>query len=462
MTCELIESNVSIGSEYKLNDGSQEGSGVEKAVSPEKSIATTTTTNFMDINIDCLESIFGYLGLSDLLSVSDSNNHMKSAAELIYLRKYGAQKIRLNLFPHSPATSPLVNEQSNEIIISNSKMCFQILRCFGHLIRNLHITGDRFVRCETRENIIVASRNQNTTRLIGYMIKYCSKFVTEITFEKLNEAALVHITDEFPLVETVRYEYCDVKMGFTHLNQVFPKLRLLKLLWTDVIGMKVHIPTLERLVIDLPINLNTLQKEHIETMIELNPQLQSLKLYFFWNTEFLRSISRHSKAIENLEIVCGFSDSDIYNAEKIHFKGVKHFAIQSIAVPKVTFSFDHLEEFDTNCWWTEANIDLMKKYTSITKLITSQSDSRFRFIISDEIAMKMAKALPLLKELVINYKEISVGEAVCVLKRFESLDRIQFTMEHRSDFDVLLPILSKKWSANVSKENNVLFDRIAV
>lgn len=103
---------------------------------------------------------------------------------------------------------------------------------------------------------------------------------------------------------------------------------------------------------------------------------------------------------------------------------------------------------------------MTKKYKHLTKLITKQADSHFRFIINGGSAMEMAKALPSLKELIIDYEEISVSEAICVLKWFKSLDRIQFTMEHQSDFDALSPLLNGKWTAVLNEGKNVKLQRI--
>lgn len=411
-----------------------------------------TAINLTDINIDCLESIFNHLDLISLLTVSDSNGYVKRAAELIFVRRYGKKKIWLDLFINCPA-SP-VDEQLNQIKIFGLKTCLKVLRCFGHLITNLHITGDRFVLCENKKD---------TNRLIEYVSKFGNKNLREISFEKLGKTALLQIKAEFPMVETVRYKQCEVKTAFVGINHIFPKMQSLELIWTDVTYMDVFMPNLERLLIDLPIYLDISQKERIETMIQLNPQLKCLKMYFFfWNTTFLQSISKHFKSIENLEIAFNFIESETYNVQHIHMNNVKKFHIQSIVVPHITFSFNQLEEFtfETNCRWTEDNINLIIKHTSITKLVMKQMDSRFRFNVNDDIAMKMANELPMLKQLIIDYKEISVREAICVLKQFKALNRIQFNMEQRTDFDELRLTFIGKWTANVIKDKSVEFERI--
>lgn len=412
-----------------------------------------TAINLTDINIDCLESIFNNLDLISLLSVADSNKYVKRAAELIFVRRYGRKKIWLDLFIHCSA-SP-VNEHLNQIKIRGLKTCLKVLRCFGHLITKLHIIGDRFVLCAIKED---------TIRLIQYVSKFGNKNLREITFEKLSEAALLHVKDEFAMVDTVRYEQCEVKTAFVGINRIFPNMRSLELMWTDVTYTDICMPKLEHLLIDQRSYLSTSQKKRIEAMIRLNPQLKCLKLhFFFWNTTFLRSISKHFKSIENLEIAFDFIESETHDVQQIHMNGVKDFHIKSIAVPRIMFSFDHkLEVFtlEMNCRWTTENINLIKKHSKITKLIMKQMDSRFRFNINDEIAMKMANELSMLKQLIIDYKEISTNEAICILKQFKSLDCIQFNMESRKDFDELASVFIGKWTANVLKDNNVKFERI--
>lgn len=62
----------------------------KKARHAQKSTAekSIVTIDLSEVNIDCLESIFGHLDLNSLLSVCDTNKYVKVAAELIFIQWY--------------------------------------------------------------------------------------------------------------------------------------------------------------------------------------------------------------------------------------------------------------------------------------------------------------------------------------------------------------------------------------
>lgn len=46
------------------------------------------TTKFTNLNFDCMETIFEYLDLNDLLNVADSNKHFYNSVCKVFQRKY--------------------------------------------------------------------------------------------------------------------------------------------------------------------------------------------------------------------------------------------------------------------------------------------------------------------------------------------------------------------------------------
>lgn len=406
-----------------------------------------------DINIDCLTCIFEHLNLVDLLNVADSNTWLKSAADVMFTRNYGKKTIWLDLdhqFSH-----PTIKLHHNLTIIRDLKTCLQIVRCFGYLLNKLQVTGDKFIWSGREMDHII--------RLLTYVNKYCSESLNEITFERFSELSLVRVKDAFPNVEIVQFKYCCVEKILMHFNRLFPKTRTLKLLWTDVAGVKLHIPHLEQLEINIPISLNKFQMDNIKAIIRSNPQLRCLKIYFGWNTEFLRNISKHMKSVKRLEIGCAFI-GDEHDGDTIQFNGVNHFTLCSngmTAVPKIIFSFDRIEEFtlETNCWWNEENINLISKHKSITKLIIKSNDSTYRNTINGEIARKMAKALPSLRHISIEYKQFAVIEAKHLLNEFKLLKTLQFTIDNVTHFDGFVQTLDIKWKTHIDDENHVTIMR---
>lgn len=48
----------------------------------------TTEKKLTDLNVDCLEQVFLYLSLKDLLNIVHANKQLKPAAELVFARKF--------------------------------------------------------------------------------------------------------------------------------------------------------------------------------------------------------------------------------------------------------------------------------------------------------------------------------------------------------------------------------------
>lgn len=407
-----------------------------------------------EINIDCLESIFDRLNFIDLLNIADTSSSLKGAAELVFARKYGKQKFWLDLDHH--CSIPTLCEQQNVIKISDSKTCLQILRCFGEKICNLHLIGDKFIPSTREMNHII--------RLLDYVKKFCRKSVKKITFEKFSAIVLSHINDEFSNVEKVHFKYCCVEKTLNHFNRLFPSARSLELLWTDVGGTKLHIPNLEELEINIPISLNRFQMENIKAIVESNQQLKCLKIYIGWDREFLQNISKQLKSVNSLEIGYTFNDLHQFDDKVIHFNSVHHFTLRSngpAVAPKIIFSFDLLEEFtlETNCWWNEENISLVSMHKSITKLIIKSEDSAFRVTVNESIAMKMANALPALREIHIGYKEFSANEAIHLLNEFKLMEKLCFKLDKRVEFDGLVRRTGQKWQAKIDERNFIQMER---
>lgn len=57
-------------------------------VSVMEELESVSVTKITDVDLYCLEKIFQYLSLGDLLNVADSNTHLKAAAELVFKFRY--------------------------------------------------------------------------------------------------------------------------------------------------------------------------------------------------------------------------------------------------------------------------------------------------------------------------------------------------------------------------------------
>lgn len=67
---------------------------LEQKSEPE-AIDESTTTKLTDINDDCLEHIFLYLSIEDLLNIAYTSKQLKPAAELAFSNNSGMKKMEI-------------------------------------------------------------------------------------------------------------------------------------------------------------------------------------------------------------------------------------------------------------------------------------------------------------------------------------------------------------------------------
>lgn len=124
--------------------------------------SNATTISLTDLNDDCLEHIFQYLSLEDLLNIADTNKQLKPAAELAFERRFKSGKL---ILCKSTTTEILINKTERvKVIVGNP---YRLLRCFGHLIPN--------------QKIINRS-------MLKYVSQYCRKsIINSFAWKKYNE-----------------------------------------------------------------------------------------------------------------------------------------------------------------------------------------------------------------------------------------------------------------------------------
>lgn len=139
-----------------------------------------------DLNDHCLERIFSYLRLGELLALADINERLKTAAELAFVRNFGRGKLVIwedgwgPLTVHIPDAYFVFNPPE---VASLPKPC-RLLRCFGHLISK----QDIHVQCK-----------RNEYKLLKYVNKYCGESTTEIV---LRRESFYYENKPFPNAET--------------------------------------------------------------------------------------------------------------------------------------------------------------------------------------------------------------------------------------------------------------------
>lgn len=127
------------------------------------------SVNIVDVNQFCLEEIFMYLDLEDLLNVANASKYLRPATMTPFTRSHGDKWIDLR---HIDKNQKLFVESNNEITIFSLKTIFQMLRCFGQSISQLNLFAPY---CN-------ANQFRNYRRILHYMNEYCVESLTNLKF----------------------------------------------------------------------------------------------------------------------------------------------------------------------------------------------------------------------------------------------------------------------------------------
>lgn len=141
-----------------------------------------------DLNQFCLEKIFDYLSLDDILNVSDANKYLKSATRMPFIWKYTGKSVRIDLsrrFDYGSNEGKIMffNKQPNndsifnyeDIVIADLKKSLQMLRCFGGLMTELNLC---VFSIYNRDYIY-----KHNNRIMSYIEEFCVDSLKKFSFE---------------------------------------------------------------------------------------------------------------------------------------------------------------------------------------------------------------------------------------------------------------------------------------
>lgn len=327
-----------------------------------------------------------------------------------------------------------INE-TEEVQISNPH---RLLLCFGHLISKQKI------------------EKQNGLK---YVIQYCRKSTTEITFHGLHY--FPHNMKSFPNVEKVYFDDTSVKTRYYHkvnlINKFFPNLRTLSFVSGKIKPeqIEVHFAHLNQLVLGSS-NLAFKLDPHLN-MIRLNPQIHSLNLHCHHTATFIRFASQHLEFLEYLHIHPWCKK---YGGE-FKFANLKHLKINTynIKSPNILITSDCLNEFSFGYIIShidEINVDIiinfLKNHRFITKLNLTCINEKMQ-TTNTESLIGTVIALPLIEEIDITVTTISVNVAIQLVENCKSLNKLCFRVDENADFDYVRTSFGEKWQIKIKKCN---------
>lgn len=172
--------------------------------------------NITDINLACLDHIFKYLSIEDLLNVADSCESLREAAFFTYTSKYKRMTLQLQLkniqlsrrFP-TIQTSDRFSIVS-KFSISNLTVCLKFLRCFGHTLNELIIDYN-------------GVDDRHCMEIDHYVNKYCAETLTEMKIHHARKHTMCRIQIPFSNVRYLQLSDCDLAQRLINFEKWFPR-----------------------------------------------------------------------------------------------------------------------------------------------------------------------------------------------------------------------------------------------
>lgn len=399
--------------------------------------------SIIDLNVDCLEKIFSFLNVNDLLNVVDSNKLLKQGAEFAFKEKKNTKiildRLKKREIVHYHDWSP----GGDALCITDLNTSLQLLRCFGHLIFSLEI-----VYTDISAN--------NRVHLDHYIADYCAATLTEISITKWDDKNTG-------------------KPIFKDLDIFFPNVQIVSLATNEKFNKLLPINKWFPKMISLHVNSKL---KHLGAAIRMNPQLQHLSIDGNWNTKMLKRISK-LPVLETLSL----NWSNFFGAKKfkinteIQFKNVKKCELyfrnhMQIALMPLKFD-DQLVDLTLPNLEAPHSLDFICKHPTINKLtLCLTRPGQFEFRINELFQLK--NALPSLTELSL-HGHILFDEAYMIINVLTSLKifYVRFYIVdgngsffiinpniHKTELDEFMTCLCNEWQFIIGEQYIKLERRI--
>lgn len=378
-----------------------------------------------DLNIDCLENVFEYLKLGDLINVATANKRLNKAAEFVFARDYNRKRI---IFEVISQYKILETDGNSFIYISDLRTSLKMIRCFGHLISIAECFATDF---ETEQHI----RN--------YINKYCSKSLTSIRIG----VDLYGWEKPFPRVEKVELINCEIDSKYS-IDGLFPNVRDLVIECNNIemsfFGNPNHLPQLKRVHISL-------EKcdDAIVPFLRLNPQIEFITINVQEICSISSEISNAFEALKNLQEFRFFVRNLINNSMNnvLYLKNVRSFHILSTDVLKIPFSFGQIYELyvGVNVEFNIAFFKFIYENPTIRSLEIEHQN------LSALDRLKLAKSLPLLESITFEHCIFSADEGIDFMSKFTGLVHFVFIPDETKTYNIIRDHFDNEWKCETSK-----------
>lgn len=246
--------------------------------------------NIMDLDFDCLWTVFDYLDLRSLCSVADTCDRFREQAQNVY--QYSKFKNMFNIY------SDLCHPQEYPDVIL--RRTSSVLRNFGPLIQAIHVNGGGYDLSPLELRI-------HQTRLINLISTHCRGTLFELTLHgfEVNDRVARFLRPVSRGVRKLKLTDCQIDgWSWSPLKRLAPKLSDLEISCSTMQkrrrlnGWHHCVPSMQTLALK---GVNVLDTD-VDGILGANPQLKCVKfVYCESQTDaVLHTIATHLPHVEKL------------------------------------------------------------------------------------------------------------------------------------------------------------------
>lgn len=228
-----------------------------------------------------------------------------------------------------------------DIFVIDRVVALKLLRNFGHLMKDLHISMLLFYYPEL-------------CRLVeSYLFEYCTESVNRLTVTD-NFISFENIQKPLKNVKTLHMEEITFRRELP-FNKNFPNLQSLKLgrnTYWNPSSIRVHFPMLTHLAFYdrmMHSTCSRFQEEDIELLLKMNPQLEKLELVLDhkYSAELIQRMHENLPRLQELKLYYTTRmQMAMASSKPIHFENVVKLNISCNERIDIPFTFNKLKFFE--------------------------------------------------------------------------------------------------------------------
>lgn len=417
--------------------------------------ATKKRTNFLDMDDDSLFLIFDHFETAELLKISEIPQFVP-ANSMVLSQRFNKLAIVLkgaDMWNFDRASGKYnfkkISVSDDSIVIERFSTAVEMLRNFGHVIKNLEIRP------------FLGWSEENVEQILELINLHCSETVKALQFFYLGEDISSKLTLPFQAVETVglmsrsnNTKLISSEFGF---NRLFPAIQYLYMDSYSVINLSYedkmdyvmpHLRHIERKMGVM--NEDLFNETQFRKIIKSNPQITSITLTDC-NAKTLEFLSLHAPNLENLEsFFYQHEDGDDYT--KIRLNKLKKLKFHA-DVPR-PFVCDNLEEL---------TVDTSKAFADVLTFIANCVNLK-RFLCNQSLdngqILSLAAINMTVSEVKFHFDQSTEAEIIIrFLESSRTLEKLQlsmhidaFVLRLGNELSKILPRLIDTWTIEVSED----------